>query len=115
MADATRFLPLTHLGFHVLLTLAEGPGHGYAIIREVERRSDGLVSPGTGSFYEVMRKLRADGLIEDSPSPAGDDARRKHYRLTRLGADVLRLEAARLETLLREARRIGFLAKAARA
>ncbi len=116
MPEPRDHLPLTHLTYHVLLVLAEGSGHGYGIIQEVERRSGGLVSPGTGSFYEVMRKLRSDGLIDDAPAPEDEvDARRKYYRVSPLGAEVLRLEATRLEGLVRAARRLELRPRTARA
>jgi DNA-binding PadR family transcriptional regulator len=108
--DARRFLPLTHLALHVLLSLAAGDGHGYGIIRDIEERSDGLVSPGTGSFYEIMRRMCEDGLIGEVEAPAeSTDARRKYYGITALGREALRLETVRLTGLVREIRKLGVL------
>ena len=94
----------------MLLALAAQPAHGYAIVREVERRSGGRVMPGTGSFYEVMQRLRSDGLIAEQRPEPGADARRRSYALTALGRAVLAAEAARLESLVNETRQLGVLA-----
>jgi DNA-binding PadR family transcriptional regulator len=97
------FLPLTNLAFHVLLALGDGPAHGYAIGKEVERRSDGMLNPATGSLYQVLKRLSQDGLIEDAPH-ADDDTRRQSYRLTTLGRKVAEAEARRLSALVGAAR-----------
>ena len=102
--DPLNFLPLTNLAFHVLLALGDGPAHGYAIGKEVERRSDGMLSPATGSLYQVLKRLSQDGLIEDAPSSKGD-ARRQSYMLTDLGRAVAEAEARRLSRLVGVARR----------
>jgi len=95
----------TLLEFHVLLALADGASHGYAIGREVELRSEGRLRPGTGSLYQALRRLDADGLIESTAAPASEtDARRQYFRLTREGRRVARDEARRLEGLVRLAR-----------
>lgn len=101
---ARSFLPLTNLAFHVLLALGDGPAHGYAIGKEVERRSDGMLNPATGSLYQVLKRLSQDGLIENAP---GDDAdaRRQSYQLTGLGREVVAAEAQRLNELVGVARR----------
>lgn len=103
-AEPRSFLPLTNLAFHVLLALGDGPAHGYAIGKEVERRSDGMLSPATGSLYQVLKRLSQDGLIEDAPAEDGD-ARRQAYRLTALGREVTEAEASRLSELVGVARR----------
>ena len=97
------FLPLTNLAFHVLLALGDGPAHGYAIGKEVERRSDGMLNPATGSLYQVLKRLSQDGLIGEAPSEDGD-ARRHSYQLTDLGRDVAEAEAHRLSNLVGVAR-----------
>jgi DNA-binding PadR family transcriptional regulator len=102
------FLPLTPLAFQVLLALADSERHGYGIIREVDERTDGLIRLRTGTLYTLLQRLLDEDLIETSnarPDPEDDDERRKYYRLTALGKDVLAAEARRLETLLGEARR----------
>ena len=100
------FLPLTNLAFHVLLALGDGPAHGYAIGKEVERRSAGMLSPATGSLYQVLKRLRNDGLLEraEEETKRAADSRRRYFRLTELGRRVVALEAERLEQLVGEAR-----------
>lgn len=105
--DPSAFLPLTPLSFHILLALAHQHRHGYAIIKDVERRSGGIVRPGTGTLYAAIQRLLDDGLIEESddrPDPEKDDARRRYYVLTRLGRRVARAEARRMDHLVALAR-----------
>ena len=102
------FLPLTPLAFQVLLALADSERHGYGIIREVDERTDGLIRLRTGTLYTLLQRLLDEDLIETSnarPDPDEDDDRRKYYKLSALGRDVLAAEARRLESLLGEARR----------
>ena len=96
-------LPLTPALFHVLVALADGRTHGYAIMKEVERLTDGAVRLSTGTLYGIVKRLLADGLIKETRT--GVDERRRRYELTRFGADVARAEAARLEQTLAVARR----------
>ena len=109
--DPQSLLPLTDLTFHVLLALGSGRLHGYAIGKEVERRSDGRLRPTTGSLYQALRRLRRDGLIEDAREVRFDrgDARRQYFQLTELGRQVFALEAVRLEGLLSAARAVRLL------
>src|SRR4029453_5518600 len=84
-ADPPRFLPLTPLAFQVLLALADTDRHGYAIIREVEDRSDGLIALRTGTLYTMLQRLSAERLIEESdrrPARGDDDERGGFYRPT---------------------------------
>ena len=102
------FLPLTPLAFQVLLALADSERHGYGIIREVDERTDGLIRLRTGTLYTLLQRLLDEDLIETSnarPDPEDDDDRRKYYKLSALGRDVLAAEARRLESLIGEARR----------
>jgi DNA-binding PadR family transcriptional regulator len=106
------FLPLGDLSFHVLLALGAGPSHGYAVGKEIERRSGGRLSPATGSLYQALRRLHRDGLIEESERPrriAVVDARRQYFQLTPFGRRVFAMEAQRLETLLSAAREMKLL------
>lgn len=96
--DAAVHLPLTPALFHVLLSLAEGDKHGYAILKEVERRTDGEVVLSTGTLYGIVKRLLADGLIRESSSRS--DERRTAYRLTPFGRKVALAEADRLRTLV---------------
>ena len=104
---ADSFLPLTPAVFHILITLADGETHGYAIMQEVARRSGGSVKLGPGTLYGAISRLLDDGLIEESderPDPKMDDTRRRYYRLTNFGARVLAAETERLADLVRAAR-----------
>lgn len=82
--------------FHILLALANGPRHGYGIMKEVESESGGGVRLEIGSLYRLLGRLLEDGLIEDSDG----DERRRYYRITRLGRRVLKTEAGRLAGLV---------------
>ena len=102
------YLPLTPAMFHVLLVLAEGDHHGYSILKQVLNRSEGSVRLSTGTLYGIIKRLLAEGMIEQPrnrrPS-ARDDARRRYYRLTALGRQVAEAEARRLEEIVRLARK----------
>jgi DNA-binding PadR family transcriptional regulator len=104
-ADPRRFLPLMHLAYHVLLSLAEAPTHGYALVQRIRSRTGGLVDPGTGSFYSIVRKLNDDGLIAEADSRDGD-RRRRRYAVTPLGRSVLLAEADRLATQVASTRQL---------
>ena len=91
--------PLSHL---ILLSISDGARHGYGILKEIERVSDGDVSPRAGSLYAALDRLRGEGLIEVAPNAgqAGEDARRVYYRITAAGRDALDAETWRLARLL---------------
>src|SRR5262245_25498651 len=102
-----NFLPLTPAVFHILLTLADGEAHGYAVMQEVTRRSGGSVRLGPGTLYGAISRLLEDGIVaesEERPDPEMDDTRRRYYRLTQLGGRVLAAETERLADLVRAAR-----------
>lgn len=93
--------------FQVLVSLADGEKHGYAIIKEVARRTDGKVRLRNATLYTVIKRFADAGLVEETrerPNPALDDERRRYYRLTERGRAVAEAEAARLEETLRQAR-----------
>jgi DNA-binding PadR family transcriptional regulator len=96
--DPAESLPLTPALFHVLLSLADGEKHGYAILKEVEQRTGGSVILSTGTLYGIVKRLLADGLIRQSA--AGSDDRRTAYRLTAFGRKVALAEAERLRDLV---------------
>ena len=101
------FLPLTPPMLHALLALADGDKHGYAILKEIARRTDGAVRLSAGTLYALVRRATADGLIVESderPDISLDDERRRYYRLTPLGRVVARAEARRLADLVSIAR-----------
>ena len=101
---AERFLPLKPNWFHVLLSLANGEQHGYAIMREVLERTNGKVRLWPATLYGTLDRLLDAGLIAEAnrrPPADEDDARRRYYRLTPLGRRVLAAESIRLEDLVR--------------
>jgi len=101
------FLPLTPAVFHILIALADGEAHGYAIMQEVAEKSGGAVRMGPGTLYGAVNRLLKDGLIEESeerPDPEMDDTRRRYYRLTDFGGRVLAAETKRMADLVRAAR-----------
>jgi len=106
MKSAEDFLPLPSATLHILLALGQGEKHGYAIMRDVEALSDGAVRMGPGTLYGSVKRMLAEGLIEETdlrPDPELDDQRRRYYRLTGLGERVCAAELARLQALVRRA------------
>ncbi len=98
--------PLPAAQLHILLALADGEKHGYAVMREVESMTDGEVTMGPGTLYGTVKKMLNAGLIEETdqrPDPEMDDERRRYYRMSGLGARVLDAETARLERLVKTA------------
>jgi len=96
-------LPLAPAVFHLLLSLAEGERHGYALKREIAARTDGRMRLGPGVLYGSIAKMLAQGLIEESddrPDPHLDDERRRYYRITPFGRKVAQAEAARMRALV---------------
>ena len=100
MADET---PLTPAVFHIMLALADGERHGYSILREVERYTEGRLKLGPTTLYRSIRQMLAAGYIEESearPDPELDDERRRYYRLTDAGRRVALAETRRLARLV---------------
>jgi DNA-binding PadR family transcriptional regulator len=103
--DFDRFIPLSPAALHILLALAGEDRHGYGIMREVARQSEGRYKLGPGTLYDNLQKLLDQGIVEEcSPRSPGDDPRRRYYRLSRFGRGLLAAEIARLEGVVREAR-----------
>ncbi len=104
-----KFLPLSPLVFHILLSLSEAERHGYALKRDIARETGGTVNPGPGALYGTIAKLVEQGLIEESderPDPHLDDERRRYYRITPLGRRVAQAEGVRMRELARKARNL---------
>src|SRR5271165_5392782 len=98
---------LTPAMFNVLLALADGEKHGYAILKEVAEHTAGEVQLSTGTLYGIIKRLLEEGLIVEvtGRTPvAGEDQRRRYYRLTADGRAVAVEEARRMEKLLDRAR-----------
>ena len=106
-SESSGLLPIPPAQLHILLALADGQKHGYAIMTEVETMTDGSVTMGPGTLYGAVKRMILAGLIseaEERPDPALDDQRRRYYRLTALGVRVLDSEIARMEHLARTGR-----------
>jgi DNA-binding PadR family transcriptional regulator len=106
-AKPESFLPLTPAMFHILMALAKGDSHGYAIMQDIEASTDGRFRIGPGTLYGSIKRMLASGWIEEveeRPDPELDDERRRYYRLTGLGRRVAEAEALRLAGIVRLAR-----------
>jgi DNA-binding PadR family transcriptional regulator len=103
-------LPLPPAFVHILLALADQERHGYAIMREIRRLTDGDVVMGPGTLYGAVKRMLEFGLIDESderPDPELDDERRRYYRITPFGSAVARAEARRLTQMIKLARACG--------
>ncbi|HST10476.1 MAG TPA: PadR family transcriptional regulator [Terriglobales bacterium] len=98
-----NFLPLSPATLHILLSLAAEELHGYAIMQEVQRQSEGKYKLGPGTLYDNLQKMIDRGLVEElGKKPGDDDPRRRYYRLSTLGRGVLTAEISRLDDVVRE-------------
>ena len=107
LRDPRDLLPLTPAVLHILLALADKERHGYGIMKEVEERTGGEVRLGPGTLYGAIKRMLADGLVEESverPDPELDDQRRRYYRITGFGRRVVGAEIERLARLVSAAR-----------
>lgn len=106
-ASQEELLPLSPVVFHMLLALSDGEKHGYGIMKSVEDDTGGEVTIPLGTLYGSIRRMTSAGLIEETderPDPELDDERRRYYRLTPFGEQVLHAEARRLSRLVSIAR-----------
>jgi DNA-binding PadR family transcriptional regulator len=110
---AKRELRMTPLFFHLLLSLAEEPRHGYAMMQQVEERTEGRITVGGSSLYYALGRLEDDGLIAESEAPDAaatpHEERRRYYRLTARGRERLAAEATTLADIVAHARTSGVL------
>ena len=100
--------PVTPATYQILLALAARDRHGYAVLKAVERQTEGRIRLGPGTLYAAIRRLEDEGLIAESdwrPDPDLDDERRRYYTLTRTGRALLVAETERLQALVRLAKR----------
>src|SRR5712671_4088358 len=103
--DLGAFLPLSPATLHILLALAGDDLHGYGIMQEVARQSEGQYKLGPGTLYDNLQKMMNQGMVEEVASPSdNDDPRRRYYRLTRFGRAVLAADVVRLEGVVRRAK-----------
>lgn len=110
-SEIDELLPLPTATFHILMALADGDRHGYAIIQDVAERTDRAVRLSAGTLYRSIQRMQEQGLVAESrnrPAPEEDDERRRYYHLTPFGRAVARAEAARLTDLVKLARASGF-------
>lgn len=107
--------PLTPAVVHVLMALAGGARHGYAIAKDVQRLTDDRIKLGPGTLYGTLQRLMETGWVEEAAAPARNpDERRRYYRLTRNGREALTAEAQRLEALVQAARQQRILPRSSR-
>jgi len=109
-ATADDLLPLPPATFHILMSLADEERHGYAIIQDVEGRTEGELRLSAGTLYRSIQRMLEQGLIVESrrrPAKALDDERRRYYRITPLGLTTARAEMRRLTQLVRLGRARG--------
>ena len=105
-------IPVRPVEFYILLALCRGETHGYGIISETERQSEGQVSLDPGTLYRAIARMREEGLVEEASRREADDLdrrRRRYYAITPKGREVAELEAHRLAGLIRTAREVSLL------
>jgi DNA-binding PadR family transcriptional regulator len=98
--------PLAPAALLILLALADGEKHGYAIMRDARKLSDGHLSLGPATLYTTIQRLLESAWIEEVDGPENSDARRRYYGLTRQGRSVLHAELQRMESLVEKSRAI---------
>jgi DNA-binding PadR family transcriptional regulator len=103
--DLQELLPLSPATFYILLALADEDRHGYGIMQEVARQSEGRYKLGPGTFYDNLEKLINHGVVKEVPrKSANDDPRRRYYRMTGFGRNLFLAEVSRLDSVIREAK-----------
>jgi DNA-binding PadR family transcriptional regulator len=113
-AEIEALLPLAPAFFHILIALGDGERHGYSIMLDVADRTGGRVRMSPGTLYGSIKRMLAEGLIEElTTGAAGADERRRFYRITRFGRRVAAAEAGRLTSLLSQARSCGLVPRKA--
>lgn len=101
--EVDALLPLSTPVLHVLLALGHGQLHGYAIVQAIEEKTDGVATILPGTLYATLHRMLEGGLIEGADSPhdaADEDRRRRYYRITELGREVMAAEAERMSVLV---------------
>ena len=111
-SNIDALLPLPTATFHILLALAKEDRHGYAVIQDVEQRTNGEIRLSAGTLYRSIQRMLEQGLLRetrDRPAPELDDERRRYYRITPFGQAVARAEAQRMSELVKMARAQGLV------
>jgi len=106
--DPEALLPLSTPVLHILLALGAEHLHGYAIMQAIEQKTEGSAKILPGTLYTTLNRMLADGLVEETRPPGDapdDDRRRRYYRITPFGREVVAAEARRMSVLLEVARR----------
>jgi DNA-binding PadR family transcriptional regulator len=101
--DLQKLIPLTPAVFHVLLALSAGPMHGYAIMLETKKLSEGSFRMGPATLYSTIQRLVALHLIDETPGVSEEDSRRRYYELTGAGRHLLEAEVSRMNAAVRKA------------
>jgi DNA-binding PadR family transcriptional regulator len=101
--DLQKLIPLTPAVFHVLLALSVGPMHGYAIMLETTRLSEGSFRMGPATLYSTIQRLVTLRLIDEAPGDSEEDSRRRYYELTGSGRQLLEAEVQRMNAAVRKA------------
>src|SRR5215216_489558 len=112
LPEPAGFLPLTPAVLDIMVALGDEELHGYAIMQEVRRRTDGQRRLAPGTLYRSLKQMEQRGWVaqsEERPEPSLDDERRRYYRLTEFGRRVALAEVERLEDLVGAARLKGFI------
>ena len=110
--DPETLLPLPPVTFHILIALAEGDLHGYAIIQDLAARTGGELAIQAGTLYRSIQRMLEQGLVAEKrtrPAIGEDDERRRYYRLTAFGRAVAQAEARRLTQMVKLARACGLV------
>ena len=105
MSRQEEMLPLSPLTMAILLALADGERHGYALMKEIEAQTDGTLRPGTGSLYAGLQRLLSDGLIREAEPTEEADRRRRSYAITQSGREMVSAEARRMMRVIEVASR----------
>jgi len=107
--EPAAFLPLRPVEYQIMVSLADGDRHGWAILQDARERGEGSAVPGLATLYRALERMEVAGLIEafDPPGGGREDERRRTFRLTRLGRAVASAETERLWVLVRAVRGSG--------
>ncbi|NKB88433.1 MAG: PadR family transcriptional regulator [Acidobacteria bacterium] len=112
---ASQKLRMTPAIMHLLLSLAEGESHGYALLSDMDRRSRGAVNLGPSSLYYTLGRLADHGLIEEAEGPGASDEphaeQRRYFRMTDVGREWLESELGVLTDIVDQARALGLRAE----